>query len=152
MSKAKVVQLSEWHEQIAIIENAAAVVPWSCHNLRSCFNTGYQNFGAMTADGNIVGFIIVQQYLRDEWTIMDVAVDPKFQRQGLGYLLVAQVTTAADIAQAEVILEVRESNQAAQLLYQRAGFEQIGKRRAYYPNPDGSREAAIVMSRKPQSA
>ncbi|MBR9908635.1 MAG: ribosomal protein S18-alanine N-acetyltransferase [Gammaproteobacteria bacterium] len=152
MSTAKIVQLPEWHEQIAIIENAAAVVPWSRHNLRSCFNAGYQNFGAMTGDGNIVGFIIVQQYLRDEWTIMDVAVNPNVQRQGIGYLLVAQVTTAADLAQAEIVLEVRESNQAAQLLYERAGFKQIGKRKEYYPNPDGSREAAIVMSRKPQSA
>jgi len=151
MSTVKIVQLSNWHEQIAMIENTAAVVPWSRNNLRSCFNAGYQNFGAMTADGNIVGFIIVQQYLRDEWTIMDVAVAPSFQRQGIGNDLVRQVTAAADLAQAEIILEVRESNQAAQQLYDRAGFNQIGKRKEYYPNPDGSREAAIVMSRKPQS-
>lgn len=152
MTTAKVAQLPEWHEQIAMIENAAAVVPWSRNNLHSCFNAGYQNFAAMTADGNIVGFIIVQQHLRDEWTIMDVAVDPSFQRQGIGNDLVTKVTAAADIAQAEVILEVRESNQAAQQLYERAGFKQIGTRKAYYPNPDGSREAAIVMNRKPQLA
>lgn len=151
MSKAKIELLTDWHEQIALIENAAALMPWSRSNLRSCFSSGYQNFAAMTADGNIVGFIIVQQQLRDEWTIMDVAVDPNFHRQGIGYQLVTQVTMAADLMQAEIILEVRESNQAARHLYKQSGFNQIGERKEYYPNPDGSRETAVVMSRKPQS-
>ncbi|CUA88324.1 ribosomal protein S18-alanine N-acetyltransferase [Pseudidiomarina woesei] len=151
MSKAKVEILTDWNEQIVLIENAAAIMPWSRSNLRSCFSSGYQNFAAKTADGNIVGFIIVQQQLRDEWTIMDVAVDPNFQRQGIGYQLVTQVTMAADLVQAEIILEVRESNQAAQHLYKQSGFNQIGERKEYYPNPDGSRETAVVMSRKPQS-
>lgn len=151
MNTVNIEPLTEWREQIANIENAAAIVPWSRANLCSCFKAGYQNFVAITADGNILGFIIVQHQLPDEWTIMDVAVDPNVQRQGIGNRLVKQITKAADAVSAEIILEVRESNQAAQQLYKRVGFNQIGQRKEYYPNPDGSREAAIVMSRKPQS-
>jgi ribosomal-protein-alanine N-acetyltransferase len=34
-----------------------------------------------------------------------------------------------------VFLEVRESNTAARTLYERAGFEQSGRRESYYTNP-----------------
>ncbi len=43
-------------------------------------------------------------------------------------------------------LEVRPSNAAALRLYQRMGFEEIGRRRAYYP-AGSAREDAIVMRR-----
>jgi ribosomal-protein-alanine N-acetyltransferase len=39
---------------------------------------------------------------------------------------------------------VRPSNQRARALYRSAGFHEIGRRRGYYPAPDG-REDAIVM-------
>jgi len=34
-----------------------------------------------------------------------------------------------------IFLEVRESNQSAHTLYQRAGFGQTGLRKGYYANP-----------------
>ena len=42
-----------------------------------------------------------------------------------------------------VFLEVRESNSAARFLYQRAGFETVGRRSGYYAHPV---EDALVMS------
>jgi len=39
-------------------------------------------------------------------------------------------------------LEVRESNVAAQTLYRKFGFEEVGRRKKYYANPP---ETAIVM-------
>lgn len=140
----------KWHDDIAVIEHAAAVVPWTADNLRSCFRNGYNTLGIRTNTGELIAFIIVQQALVDEWTIMDVAVHPKAQRQGLGGRLVNAVIQAADAVNAEILLEVRASNSAALALYKQAGFQQIGQRKDYYPNPDGSRELAIVMRRKPQ--
>jgi ribosomal-protein-alanine N-acetyltransferase len=43
-------------------------------------------------------------------------------------------------------LEVRASNEAANALYQRYGFRQIGRRRNYYERP---REDAILMGKEP---
>ena len=43
----------------------------------------------------------------------------------------------------QALLEVRESNQAAQNLYTRFGFEQVGIRKAYYHD---THEDAILMT------
>ncbi|MOA65737.1 ribosomal-protein-alanine N-acetyltransferase [compost metagenome] len=45
----------------------------------------------------------------------------------------------------ECFLEVRESNQSAYRLYERYGFNEVGRRRGYYPAVDG-REDALVMA------
>ena len=42
-------------------------------------------------------------------------------------------------------LEVRVSNQSAYRLYERYGFNEIGRRRDYYPTVDG-KEDALVMA------
>ena len=42
---------------------------------------------------------------------------------------------------------MRPSNVSALALYQRAGFETIGRRKGYYPAAEG-REDALVMSLK----
>ena len=45
-----------------------------------------------------------------------------------------------------LLLEVRPSNAAALALYRHVGFQQIGVRRNYYHDTEGS-EDAVVMSR-----
>ena len=40
---------------------------------------------------------------------------------------------------------MRESNTAAIRLYEKTDFHQIDLRKNYYPNPDGSREHAVIM-------
>jgi ribosomal-protein-alanine N-acetyltransferase len=45
----------------------------------------------------------------------------------------------------ECFLEVRSSNQSAYRLYERYGFNEIGRRRDYYPAV-GGREDALVMA------
>lgn len=144
--------LVDWNVRVQSIEEAAAAVPWSAQNLRSCFADGYDNWGIFSADQQLLAFILVHQPLADEWTIMNVAVDPMFQRKGLARRLVEHVVQAADRRQAQLFLEVRESNDAAKALYERVGFSPIGQRKNYYPNSDGSRETAIVMSRAPLKA
>ena len=45
----------------------------------------------------------------------------------------------------ELFLEVREDNEPAKYLYNRAGFVQVGRRADYYTANDGNRRAAITM-------
>ena len=51
----------------------------------------------------------------------------------------------AALRPAVAFLEVRASNHAAQALYADLGYRVSGRRRAYNPNPDGSREDALVL-------
>jgi len=48
-----------------------------------------------------------------------------------------------------LFLEVAESNQAARALYDRMGFEIVGKRPNYYRHEDGRQETALMMKLQP---
>ncbi len=82
------------------------------------------------------------------WRILEeahltlLAIDPAYQRRGLGqWLLVQLLAHACDQGLHRATLEVRCSNQVAILLYQSFGFQVLGRRRRYYQ--DG--EDALVL-------
>ena len=77
--------------------------------------------------------------------INNLAVLPELRGRGLGTQLLQAVTAeAADLGASMLTLEVRQSNQAARRLYERAGFRQEGLRKNYYTNPV---EDALILSR-----
>ena len=68
----------------------------------------------------------------------------KCQRQGIGELLLIHTIELAKKLGADTLtLEVRVSNAAAQKLYLKYGFTQVGLRRAYYTD---NREDGMLMS------
>ncbi len=83
----------------------------------------------------IVGFLVAR-HLSAEWELENIVVAPTAGRQGLGKrLLDALFSAACETTGGAVFLEVRESNTAARTLYERAGFEQTGRRKSYYTDP-----------------
>lgn len=84
----------------------------------------------------------------DDWEVLDLAVAPACQRQGLARQLLRQAQSAASVAGARrLLLEVRDSNQRARAVYRAAGYDEIARRRGYYPAAAGSAaEDAIVMA------
>ena len=88
---------------------------------------------------------LVANHLGPEWELENVVVESTFRRKGVGTRLLNEWLTRARSTNSEsVFLEVRESNQAAQALYLKWGFEQSGRRREYYSNPP---EDAILYRR-----
>jgi ribosomal-protein-alanine N-acetyltransferase len=76
--------------------------------------------------------------------ISTIAVQPAWRRRGIGeLLLVAMLDRAIELGAEIATLEVRVSNIAAQNLYHKYGFEQVGLRRRYYRDND---EDALIMS------
>ena len=62
-----------------------------------------------------------------------VVVDPAVRRQGWGTRVLCELVAIAESCGCtEVVLEVSADNDAAQRLYQRAGFAEIARRRGYY--------------------
>jgi ribosomal-protein-alanine N-acetyltransferase len=72
-----------------------------------------------------------------------IAVTPSWRNQGLGELLLWSMLKQAMAMRAfEATLEVRVSNRVAQSLYQKYGFEKVGRRRRYYQ--DNGEDAWIM--------
>ena len=69
------------------------------------------------------------------------------QRQAFGATLLLErlMQRALELKAGECFLEVRASNQSAYRLYERYGFNEVGRRRDYYPAV-GGREDALVMA------
>jgi ribosomal-protein-alanine N-acetyltransferase len=75
---------------------------------------------------------------------MKMAIHPEMRRKGLGFFLLARMIEKGRSEGAEKIwLEVRLSNHVARGLYEKAGFMEVGRRKAYYSN---GREDAVVMA------
>ncbi len=81
-----------------------------------------------------------------EVELLLIAVSPQVRRNGVAGRLLMRVQEDALVRGAsELFLEVREDNEPAKYLYNRAGFVQVGQRADYYTAKDGSRRAAITM-------
>jgi ribosomal-protein-alanine acetyltransferase len=91
--------------------------------------------------GRIVGFIIGMIYAKRsalDGHILTIDVSPHFQRKGIGLKLLQAIESI--FAEKDVKtchLEVREDNTEALRLYEKAGYEQIGKLKNYYGKADG---------------
>ena len=81
--------------------------------------------------------------MTDEAHITTIAIDPDFQGNGLGeLLLVALIDRAKSIGARWLTLEVRVTNEVAQRLYEKYTFKEMGVRRRYYSD---NNEDALVM-------
>ena len=92
--------------------------------------------------------------LFDEAHVTTIGVHPDERGNGLGELLLVQLFIEAASRGAEMLtLEVRVSNDSAQALYLKYGFERHGLRRRYYS--DNGEDAYIMWSpniREPEFA
>jgi len=84
--------------------------------------------------------------IAEEAHITLLVIHSDYRRQGLGQtLLYASLATAWMRGLEWATLEVRSSNQRAIALYQKFGFQEIGRRRRYYQD---SGEDALILWRK----
>ena len=94
-------------------------------------------------DERLLGFIGVWM-MAGEAHIVTVAVREARRRMGLGErLLIACIELAIEAGQDLVTLEVRKSNEGAQRLYEKYGFQRVGLRVRYYTD---NNEDAVLMT------
>jgi ribosomal-protein-alanine N-acetyltransferase len=83
----------------------------------------------------LIGFLVARRVDR-EWELENIVVAESAQRKGIGTALMNALFNAASEPDSEaVFLEVRESNKGARALYERSGFESVGRRKSYYAQP-----------------
>lgn len=127
-------------EAMAAVHEECFDRPWSAREIDRLMEDG---FGLIYED---VPAFILGRVIGTEAEILTVAVAPYGRRQGWGQRLVQGAEIAADeLGAEEMFLEVACDNRAAIALYEKAGYERVGLRRAYYPRQDGSTADALVM-------
>ncbi|WP_413578315.1 GNAT family N-acetyltransferase [Bdellovibrio sp. HCB290] len=78
----------------------------------------------------LAGFVLYRE-VPGAWEISLVATHPLFQRRGLMETLIKHMIAAKGQSR-ELWLEVHESNESAQNLYEKLGFKLTGRRPRYY--------------------
>lgn len=125
------------------IEQSVQSHPWTEKLFRDGLEAGYYAT-VLERDQQVIGFCLLQKVL-DEANLLLMAIDPKWQKQGLGTRLLDQSIERLGSQTNMVFLEVRQSNQAAIALYEKTGFSQIDLRKNYYPTATG-KEHAVIMA------
>jgi len=126
------------------IELRAYPFPWTRGIFRDCLHAGYPMW-LQERQGAIVGYGVLS-IAADEAHVLNLCTAPGNEGQGLGQrMLQALLKIARGHGAQRVFLEVRPSNPRAIVLYERSGFNEIGRRPRYYPAHAG-REDAIVMA------
>jgi ribosomal-protein-alanine N-acetyltransferase len=126
-------------QAIADIEHAVFSDPWPI----GAFRKSLAGLLTVAVSGDRVVGYLAAHHAADMGEILNVAVHPEYRRLGIGEALVEDgLWRLAGAGIGLVFLEVRESNSAAQKLYEGMGFERVGKRRGYYRAPV---EDAVVM-------
>ncbi|HLV04629.1 ribosomal protein S18-alanine N-acetyltransferase [uncultured Georgenia sp.] len=99
----------------------------------------HRYYVAAEQDGLVVGYAGIA--LAEDAEVMTIGVATEHTGRGIGTQLLADLLERAREARSRrVFLEVRASNEVAQRLYRRAGFQPVGTRPGYYGDED-----ALVM-------
>ena len=131
---------------VATIEQSAYEFPWSPGIFRDCLLAGYTSL-VLEHSGKVIGYGIMS-VAAGEAHLLNLVLSESARRMGNGRRLLDHLMEIARLAGAEgVYLEVRPSNERALQLYERAGFQLLGRRRGYYRARGGTEDAVVLVHR-----
>lgn len=131
--------------QIAELERVCFSAPWS-ENAIAGELTNPLSLWIVAVDGQAVAGYVGTQSVMGEADMMNLAVAPAYRQQGIGNRLVTKLVDALKSKDIHCLtLEVRASNDAAIALYEKLGFQQVGRRPGYYSSP---REDALILRKE----
>lgn len=133
-------------DAVHAIEEAAFPTPWS-HDafVKEVTENRCARYLVLKEEGECVAYAGMW-LIMDEGHITNIAV--RADRRSLGYgeaVTRALIQLAADSGLSFLTLECRRSNVAAQSLYHKLGFKDVGFRKRYYENS----EDALIMYLQP---
>ena len=124
------------------IENSSFEFSWSEDDFIRCLRQ--RNCIGMVAeyDERVVGFMIYELH-KDQLHVLNFAVRPDVRRRGVGRQMVEKlIGKLSQQRRTRVLLEIRETNLAAQVFFRNLGFVATTVLRDYY---DDTTEDAYVM-------
>jgi ribosomal-protein-alanine N-acetyltransferase len=128
--------------EVLAIEARVYPRPWSARLFEDELARRGRAYVVARVGERVVGYAGLLM-IADDGHVATVAVDPDWQRRGIGRALLGElVASALALGAEQLTLEVRVSNTGAQDLYRAFGFVPGGARKAYYAD---NGEDALVM-------
>lgn len=128
--------------EVTRIEKENFTLPWSQQGFLDSMEQENTCYLVACINEKVAGYCGFLQVL-DEADITNVAVDATYRRMGVGKRMLTDLIDRGSRRGVKAFtLEVRESNIAAQGLYQKLGFESAGSRKNFY---DAPKENAVIM-------
>ena len=129
-------------EQVVEIEKASMPSPWSKELFEEELKRDRARYFVGEIDGQVAGYMGYWE-APQEAHIINLAISPQFRQKGLGFQMLEYCLRFAYNQGARLAtLEVRESNGAAQRLYEKMNFRTVAIRKKYYSD---YQENAVVM-------
>lgn len=131
-------------DDILCIEEECFSLPWTREQLEKQLDEDrYVFLAAEDEAGAAVGYVGLM-YVLDEGYISNVAVTLSHRREGIADMLLSELYKKAREKKLSFLtLEARLGNIAAQSLYKKHGYTQVGLRKNFYDKP---REDAVLMT------
>lgn len=128
--------------EVLKIEHESFEFNWTEEDFLACLRQ--RNCIGMVAEheNRVIGFMIYELH-KTRLHILNFAVATRFRRLGVGAQMVEKlINKLSQQRRQEIVLEVRETNLAAQKFYQAQGFRAVGVLRGHYAD---SAEDAYLM-------
>ncbi len=137
----------EYIDDVYEIDKLSVPIPWSKKSIEEEMNNMLAEFLVAKEDEKVIGFAMCW-FIMDECHIGNVAVHPDYRRQEIATQLInSLLEKCKEHGTNYLLLEVRISNEPAQNLYRKLGFNDLVVRKKYYKNPDGTYEDALIMDK-----
>lgn len=127
-------------DAVLAIEAQTQLSPWPASEFLQSLNSQRRRAWVALINNCVAGFA-VYNLTGPEAELLTISIDPSQQNKGLGRTLL--LATSAQLDFETLFLEVRESNAQARSLYEHLGFNEIGRRRNYYPIKQGREDALL---------
>jgi len=134
-------------QEVHAIETQCFTSPWSLGSFKYELRHNQSIIKVAVLNERIVGYVCVR-IMVDTAHVLNLAVLPELRQKGIGSTLLQDALQELRRRRPDlnsVMLEVRESNIPAIRLYEKFGFNIIGKRRNYYGDPW---EDAVIMGKE----
>ena len=132
-------------DAIAELEKVCFSDPWSVNSITAELNNRLSLWLVAMNGDQLVGYVGSQSVMG--WAdMMNIAVAPDYRRRGIAEKLIDQLSIRLKENKVTCLtLEVRASNGPAIALYEKLGFQQVGRRPNYYRNP---KEDALILRKE----
>ncbi len=118
--------------EVLDIEDESFEFPWLEEDFIRCLRQ--RNCIGMVAEyeDRVVGFMIYELH-KNRIHVLNFSVAPDYRRRGVGCQMVAKlIAKLSSQRRSRIMLEVRETNLAAQLFFRESGFRAVSVLRSYY--------------------